>query len=383
MSSSKTNNSSSKIRDNHTNMTVTACERATALANQFPPQTSVGNAHIFYFKPEGGKIFLGTAENRTKLVHFSNAARDQLIKVDPQTGKPKNMGNDREVIIPTVDYDAGRLVLKFINENAIHSPKALSSALLPTNCPLSYTCKVFQACNAFRIPRELRGNEIREHILSQIRGLRYVILADFQHVVENVHFDAGLVHIMCNKVAFYTWKKWTSEHELACIWEYINLPATAHLDLAAKMEEVWNEVWLKAPEEEQDAFREQYGLQVVVVHQSAADAPLVLSSSPKKPVLKVNTGSQSGRKVAAPVVQRVPSDDHGNSSTTAAVENKVGKIKAAPSLAQVKAAPSLAQAKVASQQKTEEKKATSAPADKKEPARQFSYTKALGNNSGA
>jgi hypothetical protein len=364
-------------------MTVTARERATALVNQFPPQTSVGNAHIFYFKPEGGKIFLGTAENRTKQVHFSNAARDQLIKVDPQTGKPKNMGNDREVIIPTVDYDAGRLVLKFINENAIHSPKALSSALLPTNCPLSYTCKVFQACNAFRIPRELRGNEIREHLLSQIRGLRYVTLADSQHVFENVHFDAGLVHIMCNKVAFHTWKKWISEHELACIWEYINLPFTAHLDLAAKMEEVWNEVWLKAPEEEQDAFREQYGLQVVVVHQSAAGAPLVLSSSAKKPVLRVNTGSQSGRKVAAPVAQRVPSDDHGNSSTAAAVEHKVGKIKAAPSLAQVKAAPSLAQAKVASQQKTEEKKATSAPADKKEPARQFSYAKALGNNSGA
>jgi hypothetical protein len=204
MSSFKTNNSSSKIPDNNADMTVTARERATALANQFPPQTSVGNAHIFYFNPNGGKIFLGTAENRTKLVHFSNAARDQLIKIDPQTGKPKNMGTDREVIIPTVDYDAGRLVLKFINENAIHSHKQLSSALLPTSCPLSFTSKVFQACNAFRIPRELRGNEIREHLLSQIRGLRYLTLADFQHVCENVHFDTGLVHIMCNKVAFHT-----------------------------------------------------------------------------------------------------------------------------------------------------------------------------------
>jgi hypothetical protein len=38
------------------------------------------------------------------------------------------MGTDREVIIPTVDYDAGRLVLKYINENAIHSPKAAAAA---------------------------------------------------------------------------------------------------------------------------------------------------------------------------------------------------------------------------------------------------------------
>jgi hypothetical protein len=345
MSSSEASNTSSNTSD-------TARERATALVNHFPPQSSVGNAHIFYFSPNGGKIFLGTAENRAQLVRFSTAARDQLIKIDPQTGKPKNMGNDREVIIPTVDYDAGRLVLKFINENAIHSPKPLSSALFPTGCPLSFTSKVFQACNAFRLPRELHGNEIREHLLSQIRGLRYVTLADFQHVCENVYFDTGLVHIICNKVAFHTWKKWISEHELACIWEYIKSSATAHLDLAAKMEEVWNEVWLKAPEEEQDAFREEHGWQVVVVHQSVAGAPLVLSSGPKKPVLKVNTGNSSSHNGADPVDQRPPSDDGAIPNATITVENDIGASKAAP-------------------------------VDKKESARQFSYDKALGNNSGA
>jgi hypothetical protein len=384
MSSFKISNTSANTSDKLTNMSITASERAPAPASNSPPQTSVGNAHIFYFKPNGGKIFLGTAENRTKLAHFSNAARDQLIKIDPQIGKLKNMGNDREVIISPVDYDAGRLVLNFINENAIHTPKQLSSALLPTNCPLSFTCKVVQACNAFRIPRELRGDEIRKALLSRTRGLRYVTLADFQNVCENVHFDAGLVHVTCNKVAFHTWKKWISEHELACIWEYINLPATAYLGLVAKMEEVWDEVWLKAPEEEQDAFREEHGLQVVVLHRSVAGAPLVLSSGPKKPILKINTGSLITHKVPEPVDQRLPSDDHDKPSTTAAVENKVGGSKAALSLAQVKAAPSLAQQKASESNGADDKdKKAAAPVDKKAPARQFSYAKALGNNSGA
>jgi hypothetical protein len=78
-------------------------------------------------------------------------------------------------------------------------------------------------------------------------------------------------------------KHWISEHELACIWEYVNLPSTAHLSLVGKTEEVWQEVWDRASDDEQFAFCEEHGLQVVVVHQSIAGAPLVLSSGSKKP----------------------------------------------------------------------------------------------------
>jgi hypothetical protein len=155
------------------------------------------------------------------------------------------------------------------------------------------------------------------------------------------------------------------------------------------MEEVWNEVWLKAPEEEQDAFREEHGLQVVVVHQSVAGAPLVLSSGPKKPVLEIDTGNSNAHQVAQPVDQRLPSNVGAIRNTNIVVENKFGTSKAALSLAQVKAAPSLAQAKAAGQQKASESKSAddkdkkaAAPADKKESARQFSYARALGNNSG-
>jgi hypothetical protein len=128
----------------------------------------------------------------------------------------------------------------------------------------------------------------------------------------------------------------------------------------------------------------EHGLQVVVVHQSVAGAPLVLSSGLKKPVLKVNTGNSSSHKGTEPVDQRLPSDDGAIPNATITVENNIGASKAAPSLAKVRATPSLAQAKAAGQQqKVEEKKETAAPVDKKESARQFSYAKALGNNSGA
>jgi hypothetical protein len=338
---SNKSDSSVKITDKLTNMGVTVSEHASGPERKSPKQISAGNAHLFFFKPNGGKLFLGTADDRGKLVRFSNVARDQLVKINVQSGKPKNMGNDREVIIPAVDYDAGRLVVRYINENSIHNPKQLSLALLPAHFPLSFACKVYQACNSFRIPRDLRGNEVREHILSQIRGLRNVNLTEFQSVCETLHFDVGLMRVMCNKVAFHTFKKWISEHELSCIWEYINLPSTAHLGLVGQTEEVWQDVWDRASDEEQCAFREEHGLQIVVVHQSVAGAPLVLSSGSKKPVLKINTGDQSVHNVAR-MHQRVPSNDDDNLSTTAAVENKVsgniGAIKVAPSLAQATAA---------------------------------------------
>jgi hypothetical protein len=255
MSPSNKTRSNPSITQKLAKMGVTASER-------------VDNAHIFVFKPNGGKLFLGTADNQAKLVRFSGAAREQFA---------------REVIIPPVDYDAGRLVLKYINENDIHSPKPLALSSLPAHAPLSFACNVYHACNAFRIPRDLRGNEVREHILFSIRGLKNVTLADFQSVCESVHFDAGLMRVLFNKVAYHTMKHWISEHELACIWEYVNLPSTAHLSLVGKTEEVWQEVWDRASDDEQFAFCEEHGLQVVVVHQSIAGAPLVLSSGSKKP----------------------------------------------------------------------------------------------------
>jgi hypothetical protein len=318
-------------------------------------------------KPNRGKLFLGTADNQAKLVRLSGVAREQLT---------------REVIIPPVDYDAGRLVLEYINENDVHNPKPLGLSSLSPHAPLSFACKVYHACNAFRIPRDLRGNEVREYILFSIRGLKNVTLVDFQSVCESVHFDPGLMRVIFNKVAYHIMKKRISEYELSCIWEYVNLPSTAHLSLVGKIEEVWQEVWDRASNDEQFAFREEHGLQIVVVHQIVAGAPLVLSPGPKKPVLKINTGTQSGRKVAESVDQRRPSDSSDNSSTTIAAEKEVGTTKAAPSLANVKAAPSLAQAKATAQQKTAESKKVVAPAEKK-PAGVFSYAKALGNNSGA
>jgi hypothetical protein len=84
MSPSNKTRSNPNITQKLAKMGVTASER-------------VDNAHIFFVKPNGGKLFLGTADNQAKLVRFSGAAREQFA---------------REVIIPPVDYDAGRLVLK-------------------------------------------------------------------------------------------------------------------------------------------------------------------------------------------------------------------------------------------------------------------------------
>jgi len=184
-------------------------------------QTTLGSAHVFYYPSQGKKVFLGTVADRSKLVHLSLLARDQLIKVDPRSGKTANMGNQREVTLGRLDHEAGLLILKYINDNNIHRSNLFTIDLLPADSTLAFRCKVFHACNAFRIVRHLCDDSIRNNLCFEFRKLDVITLADFQLVCEYLYFDSGLMNIMQNKVAYHTFRGWITEHELACIWEYV------------------------------------------------------------------------------------------------------------------------------------------------------------------
>jgi hypothetical protein len=184
--------------------------------------TTVSSAKVFYYATPFDKAFLGTVEDSSKLAHLSLVARDQLMQADVQTSKNSNKSVQLEVTLGRMDSEAGLLVLKYINDSDIHHPKPLTYDLLPANSTLAFRCRVVHACNAFRIPRQLCGQAFRDRLCFDIRQLSSVTCADFQLVCDTVAHDAGLMNVMQNKVAYHTLRGWITEHELACIWEYVN-----------------------------------------------------------------------------------------------------------------------------------------------------------------
>jgi hypothetical protein len=181
-----------------------------------------GSVNIFYNASPGNKVFLGTVSDRSKLAQFSLIARDQLVKEDARASKSSKSSIQHTVVLGRIDHEAGLLVLEYINNGDIAKPKPVTYDLLPANSTLALRCKVHQACNAFRIPHRLCGDEFRDRLCFEIRHLPVVTFADFQLVCDTVPFDAGLMNVMQNKVAYHTLRGWITEHELACIWEYVS-----------------------------------------------------------------------------------------------------------------------------------------------------------------
>lgn len=186
------------------------------------PTINPGSANIFYQASHGNKVFLGTIEDRSKLAHLSLVAREQLGKEDARASRTSQTSIQHTAVLGRVDHQAGLLVVKYINDNDTQHPKPITYDLLPADNTLSFRCKVHQACNAFRIARQLCGDDFRDRLCFEIRHLPVVTFADFQLVCEIVPFDAGIMNVMQNKVAYHTLRGWISEHELACIWEYVS-----------------------------------------------------------------------------------------------------------------------------------------------------------------
>ena len=184
--------------------------------------TNLDNVNVFYYASAGNKIFLGTVDDGTKFAHFSLIARDQLLAANARSSKTANKGKQREVTIGRVDREAALLVLKYINNSDIHHPEPITYNLLPTDSTFALRCQVHHACNVFRIPGQLRGDHFRDRLCFEIRQLPTVTCADFQLICETAYFDAGLMNIMQNKVAYHTLRGWITEHELACIWEFVS-----------------------------------------------------------------------------------------------------------------------------------------------------------------
>lgn len=184
--------------------------------------TTLDNVNVFYYARAGNKIFIGTIDDGTKLAHFSLIACDQLLLADARSSKSANKDNKREVTIGRVDREAGLLLLKYINSNNINYPEPITYDLFPTDSTLALRCRVHHACNVFRIPRQLCGDDFRDRLCFDIRQLPTVTCPDLALVCETSYFDAGLTNVMQNKVAYHTLRGWVTEQELACIWEFVS-----------------------------------------------------------------------------------------------------------------------------------------------------------------
>jgi hypothetical protein len=167
--------------------------------------TNPGSVNIFY-----------------QAAHVSLIAREQLVKEDTRASKSSKSSIQHTVVLGRIDHEAGLLVLKYINDSDINHPKPITYDLLPAESTLALHCKIHQACNASRIPHRLCADEFRDRLCFEIRHLPIVTFADFELVCETVPFDAGLMNLMQNKVAYHTLRAWITEHELACIWEYVS-----------------------------------------------------------------------------------------------------------------------------------------------------------------
>lgn len=182
----------------------------------------VDKVNVFYYASVGNKIFLGTVDEQTKFAYFSLIARDQLFPLGVRSSKTANKCNKREVTIGRVDCDAAQLVLEYINNNDISQPEPFNYVHLLENSTFALRCKVHHASNVFRIPRQLCGDVLRDRLCFEIRQLPTVTCADLQLICETAYFDAGLMNVMQNKVAYHTLRSWMAEHELACIREFVS-----------------------------------------------------------------------------------------------------------------------------------------------------------------
>lgn len=337
----------SKVTDDFQGMEVKTSKRRNSPGSKSPTlQTSLGRAHVYYIDANGIKVFLGSADDRTKLTHFSSVARQQLISY--RYGKIANMGASREVVLSCVDYDAGRLVLRYINDNDIHKPKPLYFDLLGTSPSFPFACKVHHATNVFRIGREVRGNELRGYLLTYIHRITKVTFAEFQVVCETLFFDSGLMKHALNKVAFHTLKGWIEQDELAQIDTYCRASdAYKNTNLVEQIEAIFQLEMKKEEAMKKAADARAVAENLVVVNASVAGMPLVLSSELKKVTATQPAGEQSLNAATDPAAfdkshQRTSSKDIARSDKNhkkafGNVGGKVGAIKAAPGLAQLKA----------------------------------------------
>lgn len=265
-----------------TNLVQSMKTDAAAQAGQKPSfrraptgPASAGTAHVYY-RSGDERVYLGTVDNKAKLVFFSRTASDQLIKANFEANKIVYVNKVRGVTVNKVDDAAGRIVFNWINTNNMHNPQPLTFAHLGKNNQFLDGCKLHHASHQFHLTRELRGEDIRERIFWYLRGSRKVKFEDFVIVFEWLSFDTGLIMEMKRKVAYHTIKGWISEEVRGKLMEWcVESDATKGTTLVQQMAEVETQV-----RAEMDAAEERREQQVaaattvdenlVFVHESIA-----------------------------------------------------------------------------------------------------------------
>jgi hypothetical protein len=118
-----------------------------------------------------------------------------------------------------IDYEAGLLILRWINGNSIYVAKPLIYDV-PTVFSFGFYCKIHAATRIFRIRREMQGSRVREILEEYIGGLQQPSFDDFRIANEELEFDPPLIYLMRSQVVSVHLVEGLAEGEYEKIREY-------------------------------------------------------------------------------------------------------------------------------------------------------------------
>jgi hypothetical protein len=199
----------------------------TPLSGNSPanPSRSI-NAVDVYYLDGGTKTLLGVASDKVKLARFSTTASLQLrVKrgrfAEEDVYSTADDGDRKlEILLELpIDYEAGLLILRWINGNSIYVAKPLNYDVPPA-FSFGFYCKIHAATRVFRIRREMSGSRVREILEEYIGGLQQPGFDEFRIANEQLEFDPPLIYLMRSQVVSVHLVKGLAEGEYGRIMEY-------------------------------------------------------------------------------------------------------------------------------------------------------------------
>jgi hypothetical protein len=220
-----------------------------------------------------------------------------------------------------LDYEAGLLILRWINGNSIYAAKPLIFDA-PTKFSFDFYCKIHRATHVFRMRRELEGSRVRKVLEEYIGGLRQPTFVDFRIANEEIEFDPPLIYLMRSQVVSVHLVEGLAEGEYGRIMEYCEAQGE---NLLKEMKAIEAEIRLglageKARLEEQTPF---------VVNKSVEEETLAAAAS-KLTIVKREKVRLGFREIGEKMPEEKKSEEAKPSQEVAST--KVGKASYAEAL---------------------------------------------------
>ncbi|KAI6859338.1 hypothetical protein KC338_g6054 [Hortaea werneckii] len=144
---------------------------------------------VFFIDDDGTTKIVAPQLNKKKLLHFSGLAAKQLAK-----GGPHDKRNKHALTLPrgAVESTAAARITTWIASNSLIAPNqmTLENTDITTFEHLVYT---LAACNAFTIPRYLRGDGLRDALYEYLHQ-GAISLSEFAMLVEVLPWDLSIIN---------------------------------------------------------------------------------------------------------------------------------------------------------------------------------------------